>query len=224
MKAINIYEYKHYFIDEFGNVFNSSLKKLKSAKNKNNGYIQIILQNGVQGLKPKNFYIHRLVALTYIENINNYPQINHIDFNKSNNHISNLEWCTGKQNIQHKIFNQEFERLKFDNINSNRKLVEKGVNHYRIYKNISYVNELWDCSSTISYEILRLNTVRTNSRYYLSDIIRYQIADEMKSVGLVRFPHGWKDKLKSKYHKKYGIILTPSIIAKIKSDIYKKIL
>lgn len=44
---------------------------------------------------------HRAVALTWISNPRNAEQVNHIDGNKSNNSIGNLEWCTGLENIQH---------------------------------------------------------------------------------------------------------------------------
>jgi len=47
----------------------------------------------------KNLYIHRLVAEHYINNDRGYPEINHIDENKKNNHHKNLEWCTRKQNM-----------------------------------------------------------------------------------------------------------------------------
>jgi len=51
--------------------------------------------------KYKGFTIHRLLALTYINNPNNYNQLNHKDGNSLNNTVDNLEWCTAKQNMQH---------------------------------------------------------------------------------------------------------------------------
>lgn len=54
-------------------------------------------------IKRKAFKIalHRLVALLYVENPNNYPVVNHIDGNKQNNHKDNLEWCTVRHNTLH---------------------------------------------------------------------------------------------------------------------------
>ncbi len=51
--------------------------------------------------KRKGMLIHRAVALTYIPNPYNKAEVNHIDGNKLNNHVSNLEWCTHSENMKH---------------------------------------------------------------------------------------------------------------------------
>lgn len=67
------------------------------------GYLMVVLtdSNG----KRKNMLVHRLVAKAYIPNPNNKPVINHIDGNKANNVISNLEWCTYTENQNHALSN-----------------------------------------------------------------------------------------------------------------------
>jgi len=63
----------------------------------NQGYYTVKLRkNGTQ----KHHYIHRLLALTYIPNPNNYPCVNHKDCNRLNNNLENLEWCTHEYNTQ----------------------------------------------------------------------------------------------------------------------------
>lgn len=62
------------------------------------GYMKtIIIRNG----KNASISIHRLVAQAFIPNPNNWPQVNHIDYNPSNNRLENLEWCTAKMNMRH---------------------------------------------------------------------------------------------------------------------------
>ena len=64
-----------------------------------NGYLQVSFS-----LDGKNVhkYVHRLVGETFIPNPDNLPQINHKDCDRTNNHVSNLEWCTGLYNLQYK--------------------------------------------------------------------------------------------------------------------------
>ena len=87
-----------YGVTKDGKVYSFRTKKfLKPAVDKG-GYLYVCLTNN----KTKKTYLsHRLVALTYIPNPNNYPQVNHKDENKQNNHVSNLEWCTNKYNINY---------------------------------------------------------------------------------------------------------------------------
>ena len=91
---------KGYYISECGKVLSVKGRKprvIKGVKNKY-GYLFV---NFSQGDKQKFFYIHRLVASYFILNPNNYPCVNHIDENKTNNHISNLEHCTYKYNNEY---------------------------------------------------------------------------------------------------------------------------
>lgn len=66
------------------------------------GYSQVMLTN--QDFK-KYKKVHRLVAEAFLENPLEYDQVNHKDSIKSNNHVSNLEWCNGRQNCTHKVEN-----------------------------------------------------------------------------------------------------------------------
>ena len=74
---------------------------------KENGYCQIRLFVSYDPeTKKKKYtypYLHRLVAQAFIPNPENKPEINHLDGNKLNNCISNLEWCTRKENVQHAV-------------------------------------------------------------------------------------------------------------------------
>ena len=71
-------------------------KKEKILKPRNSqGYLHVTL---VKNSKCKGFTVHRLVAMHFIENPNNYPEVNHKDENKQNNKVENLEWCTDKYN------------------------------------------------------------------------------------------------------------------------------
>lgn len=62
------------------------------------GYLSIKLQNG---FSLKSIVVHRLVAIHFIPNPDNLPQVNHKDGNKKNNNVDNLEWCDNSHNIKH---------------------------------------------------------------------------------------------------------------------------
>lgn len=77
----------------------------------NRGYKRIELKN-------KKYLVHRLVAKQFIPNPKNLPQINHIDSDKTNNRVDNLEWCTNKQNCIHSVKSNTFgaSKLKSEHI------------------------------------------------------------------------------------------------------------
>ena len=72
---------------------------IKSNYTTVHGYLRTSLTNEFGQLK--NCVIHRLVAIAFIPNANNLKEVNHIDGNKENNCVENLEWCTSSQNKHH---------------------------------------------------------------------------------------------------------------------------
>lgn len=70
---------------------------LKKQLQKRTGYHTVTLYNN---RKAKIKSVHRLVAEAFLENKNKYPVINHIDGNKQNNNVNNLEWCTQSHNVK----------------------------------------------------------------------------------------------------------------------------
>lgn len=86
----------------------------------NRGYMSVSLS---KNKKHKNFYIHRLVAIAFIENKNNKPFINHIDYNPLNNHVNNLEWCTQKENVNWSKIHMKKPRKKHKKSNTGEKYI-----------------------------------------------------------------------------------------------------
>ena len=89
-----------YQVSNLGRVWSiGSQKYLKGAIK--DGYLKVYLtaKNG----KCKNEYIHRLVALAFIPNPMSLPQVNHINKEKTDNCINNLEWCSNKYNVIHAV-------------------------------------------------------------------------------------------------------------------------
>ena len=85
-----------YEVSNIGNVRNVRRNKLLRLLKTNNGYIRVFLcKNGIK----TGFQVHRLVAQAFLPNPDNLPQINHKDEDKTNNNVTNLEWCTAKYNI-----------------------------------------------------------------------------------------------------------------------------
>lgn len=75
----------------------------------NKFYFQIKLsKNG----KVKTHYVHKLVAVAFLENACNFPVVNHIDGNGLNNFVENLEWCTQKYNVNHAWKNKLCEGVR----------------------------------------------------------------------------------------------------------------
>lgn len=124
-KPIKDYE-ELYKISNDGRIksFHNGRERIMKLNPHTKGYLKVQLSfNGT--IKAK--YIHRLVAQAFIPNPNNYPQVNHKDENKSNNCVSNLEWCDNQYNINHATANQR--RIKSL---TNNKYTSKKVFQYTL--------------------------------------------------------------------------------------------
>lgn len=129
-----------YCVLKNGTIYNfETKKKLKPYKHRQ-GYLQVKIES-------KNKLVHRLVAEAYIASPDNKPFVNHKDGNKTNNHVSNLEWCTQQENVSHavKIELNPNSNIYWSNYNQSwsAKMVFKGVTYSKSSKYSRQLVEDW---------------------------------------------------------------------------------
>lgn len=94
----NIPGFEDYSVSKCGKVKSNRRNRLLSIITRRDGYKEL----GIRRDKQKYvMLVHRLVAMTYIPNPDNKPCVNHIDSDRGNNSVDNLEWCTYKENLEH---------------------------------------------------------------------------------------------------------------------------
>ena len=145
-----------YSCDKEGNIYSHYIKgsRLISKEpqrvlipytGKNNEYLMVGLSlNG----KCSNKLVHRLIALTWIDNPNNYPEIDHKDNNVKNNKVSNLQWCTRKMNID----KQEVDKGSLNGLRSHTKLFKDDgtlIGEFAsITESADYASKYFGCSKS----------------------------------------------------------------------------
>lgn len=121
-----------YIISDCGDIYSLKTNKMLTNKYKTHDGYRVITLSHKNKYKP--YRIHRLVAKTFIDNPNNFPEINHKDENKSNNHVSNLEWCDRRYNA---LYSNNIEKM---NKSTRKKVVQLDKEENLIREYIS-VNE-----------------------------------------------------------------------------------
>lgn len=90
-------EHHNYEVSNHGRVRNCTTGKILKPRVLKSGYLLIgLYTNGTQ----KNFYLHRLVALAFLPNPNNLADVDHINSDKTNNVIDNLQWLSHESNVK----------------------------------------------------------------------------------------------------------------------------
>jgi hypothetical protein len=100
-------EFQGYEIGNSGDIYSTKREKALRQYDKN-GYKYVFLYDGHS--KRKCMFVHRLVAIAFLENPDNLPQINHKDEDTSNNCVSNLEWCSAEYNCNYGHHNENLKR------------------------------------------------------------------------------------------------------------------
>lgn len=134
--------------------FNNKEKELKTQTDKK-GYEKIKL-NG------KTYRIHRLVAEAFIANPDNLPQVNHIDGNKQNNDVSNLEWCDNSFNQKHAWDNNLQQKRHATNCSLTQEQANSIREEYKNGISITPLANKYNVSKTTIKDIL-------NGKYYNLD-------------------------------------------------------
>jgi hypothetical protein len=165
-----------YLISPFGEVYSLVKNRIMRQDTNHGGYKRICLMT-TSG--PRNFSVHRLVAYTFIINLNPsiYTDVNHIDGDKGNNKYYNLEWCTNNQNKHHASVEGLYQHGE-DRYNSvytdsfAKEICEKfqaGIPYSEVYR---YYQEVYpNTSSTIGSFVYKLYNRKT--RNHITKLYKY---------------------------------------------------
>jgi hypothetical protein len=122
-----------YYVSNFGRV-KGPLKIIKLQTTKS-GYHIIKIRSKNTIPKLKSVLIHRLVAIAFIPNPNGKPFINHKNFNRKDNRVENLEWCTAKENNEHTIKHGRANK-NTDNVKKQASIIGKKYGYINMMKGL----------------------------------------------------------------------------------------
>ncbi len=112
MEFVDVPGYETYFkVSSCGKVFSKRTNRVLKTHITKKGYEVFSTRLAGRAGPASLLRVHRLVALTYIDNPENKPYVNHIDSNPLNNNVENLEWCTHRENTNHARANNRYPGL-----------------------------------------------------------------------------------------------------------------
>ncbi|CAL6080338.1 Conserved_hypothetical protein [Hexamita inflata] len=163
-----IKDYDNYEISKNGVIRIIKTQKIMKCFQDKDGYFRISLHNKQEN-KDKKYYIHRLVALTFIENPNNLPLVDHINRNNQDNRVENLRWVTNRDNQKNLKASKNMVHEYFINLPDEENCIEfQCYNDYQFGH--YYINtETLDIYYDTDYQFRKLRLSKDN-RYNLRDI------------------------------------------------------
>lgn len=141
-------KYDKYLRYKNGTKINEEYDYIKPI-NIGNNYLRVRLS---KNKKITNKMVHRLVAEAFIPNPENKPFINHKDGNSLNNNVSNLEWCTPKENIRHAVTKNLIKHRKISMYDMNDNYIKTFNNRYEIEEYLGrkvYKEQITRCCNSV---------------------------------------------------------------------------
>ena len=184
-----------YKVSEYGDILSIKSNILLKQRLGSRGYYQVSLfKNGVS----KHHQVHRIVAAAFCEGADYFPVVNHMDEDKTNNHYTNLEWCTVGYN---NIFGTKIERQK-KTVKEGRPVVTENINITTLRNFNNAANILLNSQGYYTEKQLRIQYCRKNHCIKKKDAIPLT---ELYLSRVVKETNCIKVRVNSKVKEKYSL-------------------
>lgn len=137
-------------------------KKVKDGFHKSTGYIRVYLENN------HSYQKHRLIAQQFIPNPDNLPSVDHINHDRTDNHLENLRWVSNSENQRNKSSHMGITYDYVDNIPDDSIVVNDYGDHE--FENYYYYNDVFYFYNGVQYRKLHINEFKNGSKFvYMID-------------------------------------------------------
>lgn len=157
----------YYCKNSIGDSYKMVKGRIRKLTKHNSGYKMIgVCING----KNKNYLVHRIVALSFLPEVEGKNQINHIDENKENNRVSNLEWCNAHENLTHndrhlRVAETRKANCTYDQADKLKSVKAIKGNDQIVFDSVKETGEYFGVNPNIISAVLNGRTKRSRTGY-----------------------------------------------------------